>query len=293
MENPDFLNFMLFHVNLGVYKSDIGLIVNKLSQDIYDYNEDSCGNMRCANRIIICKYKYHNIFKKQKLKLSNTRLAFNLPWEIYFAKCIYEIWLYMKLIFQAVKHTKCMILIKMAQNLKIKCKISCNGDIIDNHIIQAVKYRVVAYGLFIMYEDILPYVANLDNNWHKLVMLSKLPILHNLQVSRNILDFCPPNPYILPIFDSSLLPIMLFYHIFCVSVRYNCVSIHKVYNNVIIIFYIIPDCQFFVVFTKYAQLIGASICQRWTQIRLPTTLKYLDRGGPKCIDSVDKLYKYT
>ena len=126
-------------------------------------------------------------------------------------------------------------------------------------------------------------MASSGKNLNILRMFSTLPTPHNLNELTIILDFCPPNPQLLPITAISFLPIGFLYHKFCEVMNLACVLIHRANKNAIDTICKMRCCKFHTIFSKYAQLIGASLWQTWTQMKVQIQFKYLDRGGPKYI----------
>ena len=292
--NNDNLSFKVcYRKDLYLYISDIGHSVNNLSQDIYYIISDHNGKVHRKSYYILCNSSKHIILYKIYMYINyvhlystvgNTDTTFFKPtWDFYLMRYHNLMWLCtsVKLSYYAVNHAKCRILIRMTYNLINLCNLSHNGEAIDFYVTKAAKYKIFAYNPFKKCANILYQKASSGNKWNIIRMLPTPPNSHNLNELTIISDFRPQNPQPLPIMAISLSPIGLLYNKICKSIHLACVSIHRANIDAIYTIRKMRCCQFYAILSKYAQFIGASLLQTWTQMKVQIQLKYLDRGGPK------------
>ena len=177
----------------------------------------------------------------------------------------------------------------MAENLSMQCIKQCNGDIIKHNTMRAMTYHISAYRPYAKCDGKPLYADNLDNNskWHLIKMLSTMHTSHYSYISTNELDFYPQNPFILLIMADLHSPFLSVFNIFCISMLLAYIIAHKTIKSTACVGNKFPYLKADASVSKYALIIGASILQILTHIKVQIRLKYLKRGGPKHIISKD------
>ena len=179
----------------------------------------------------------------------------------------------------------------MAQRL-IPYKILCQGGLRDLNDARTMNYEIMTYEIIIMCVNIFPCMDNSGTKWHIIYSLPQLPIPYISHISTNVLDYCPRNPYKLPILAIALLSVIILGHKFCGPMHLLYSSTSNTNAYAITIIYKTVHCQSPSILFNYAQTIEAIKWQTNKSVSANNTKVPRKRGPYKHMVSISLIKRY-